>query len=68
MDASDVTRRRQQLAEYIGFKVVKSIEQPRVPFSTVCTFDASTVLHNFTNYNAYNNIRQGLFYSISSCS
>ena len=68
MDASDITRRRQQLTEYIGYKVVQSIEQPTVPFSTLCTFNASTVIHNFTSYTAYNNIRSGLFYSISSCS
>jgi len=68
MDASDVIRRRQQLAQYIGFKVVQSIAQPTVPFSTPCTFDASTVIHNFTTFDAYNNIRQGLLYSVSSCS
>ena len=67
MDASDVIRRRQQLAQYIGFKVEQSIAQPTVPFSTPCTFDASTVIHNFTSYDAYNNIRQGLLYSVSSC-
>ena len=67
MDASDVIRRRQQLAQYIGYKVVQSREQPTVPFSTPCTFYASTVIHNFTTYDAYNNIRQGLLYSVSSC-
>ena len=68
MDASDVIRRNQQLAQYIGYKVVESIAQPTVPFSTPCTFDASTVVHNFTSYELYNNIRKGLFYSVSSCS
>lgn len=67
MDASDVIRRRYQLAQYIGYKVVQSRDQPTVPFSTVCTFDASTVVHNFTSFEAYNNIRQGLTYSVTSC-
>lgn len=64
MDASDFSRRNQQLTEYNGFKVIQSIAQPTVPFSTLCTFNASTVVKNFTSYESYNNITQGLFYSV----
>ena len=68
MDASDVIRRRQALAQFIGFKVIQSAAQPTVPFSTLCTFDGSTVVHNFTTFDAYTSIREGLKYSATSCS
>jgi len=67
MDASDVTRRRQQLAQYIGFKVVQSIAHPTVPFSTPCTFESSTIVHRFTDYTAYDNVKKGIIYSVTSC-
>jgi len=67
MDASDVIRKNMQIAKFVGYKVVKSAQQPTVPFSTVCTFDGSTVVRTFSTYEDYDNIRKGLTLYSSNC-
>lgn len=67
MDASDVIRRKLQFTQFTGYAVEQAKIQPATPFSTLCTFDASTVIHNFTSYESYTNIRQGLNYFVSTC-
>ena len=68
MDASDVIRRKLQFTQFVGYAVEQRVVQPATPFSTLCTFNASTTIHRFPSYESYNNVAEGLKYFVSSCS
>ena len=67
MDASDVIRRKLQFTQFVGYAMEQRVVQPTTPFSTLCTFYASTTIHRFPTYESYNNVTQGLKYFVSSC-
>ncbi len=67
MDASDVIRRNQQFTQWVNYRLQQSQLQPTVPFSTLCTFNASTVIHKFPTYESYNNVTEGLKTFVSTC-
>ena len=65
LDASDLTRKRQEIAIFQGYAIAKQTTQPRVNVSTCATFYTSTI-NNFITYENRYAIQEGRVY-FSTC-
>ena len=66
LDASDLTKKRQEIAIFQGYAKEKQTTQPGVNVSTCTGFYSTSNINNFITYEYKNAIKEGRIY-FSTC-
>jgi hypothetical protein len=66
LDASDRTRRIQDITIFQGYAIAKQTQQPGVNVSTCAGFNSPSTIKQFTSYEVGYDVRAGLVY-FSTC-